>query len=409
MHQGPLTPYGGRVDALRHPMKFLRLNAVAADVLLAALLVGVAIAISATTETWPGERGMGALGWTLAISTNGLVAFRRIAPVPTAYAILATTLPYWVLDYSADDAIGPSLMIAAYSLGAHVDRPRSLHHGVTVIGAAVAVAIAGVISPEEDLPWFIVVSSAIVFATAWILGDNQRTRRAYLHELEEKAARLESQRESDSRRAVAEERSRIARELHDVVAHSMSVMVVQAGAARRVIDSEPQQAVEALGTIEETGRESLTEMRRILGVLRSDDDVAELVPAPSLHDFGRLLQHCEEAGLPVDLQIEGEARQLPASLELSAYRIVQESLTNSLKHAGPAEATVRLNYDPDALEVEVIDNGRGAAADTAPAGSGQGIVGMRERVEAFGGTLRIGPRLGGGYRVSARFPVGSDA
>ena len=409
MHRRAPTPYGGGVDALRHPVKFLRSNPIAADVALAALLVGAAIAIAATTKVWPGEREMGPLGWTLAISTNALVAFRRVAPVPTAYAILVTTLPYWVLDYSADDAIGPSLMVAAYSLGALVDRPKSLHHGVTVIGAAVAVAVAGVISPEEDLPWFIVVSSAIVFATAWILGDNVRTRRAYLQELEEKAARLESQRESDSRRAVAEERSRIARELHDVVAHSMSVMVVQAGAARRVMDNEREQAVEALGAIEETGRESLTEMRRILGVLRSDDDVAELVPAPTIHDFGRLLQQCEEAGLPVDLQIEGEARELPASLELSAYRIVQESLTNSLKHAGPAEATVRLSYDPDALEVEVVDNGRGAAADASPLGSGQGIVGMRERVEAFGGTLRTGPRLGGGYGVNARFPVGSDA
>ena len=181
----------------------------------------------------------------------------------------------------------------------------------------------------------------------------------------------------------------------------MSVIVVQAGAARRVLDRDPAQSAEALAAIEETGRESLTEMRRVLGVLRSDEDLAELVPAPGLDDFDRLLQHCDEAGLPVELVVTGEVRRLAPGLEMNAYRVVQESLTNSLKHAGSASAIVHLNYGTDALEVAITDDGRGAAA--AAGGSGQGLVGMRERVEAYGGNLTAGPRPGGGFAVSATF------
>jgi signal transduction histidine kinase len=186
----------------------------------------------------------------------------------------------------------------------------------------------------------------------------------------------------------------------------MSVIVVQATAARRVLARSPEDAATALEAIETVGRESLQEMRRVLGVLRNDQDQAALTPAPGLDDLDRLFRQCEEAGLPVALEVTGDPEHLAAGLELSVYRVVQESLTNSLKHAGPARAVVRLHYRPGMLELEVIDDGRGASAIRTE--GGQGVIGMRERVEAFGGTFVTGPRPGGGFRVTATFPVGAS-
>lgn len=393
------------MEVLRSPVHIVKQRPLVADALLAALFVGIAVGVGIVATPDPSERSMDLLGWGLLIAANAAIAWRRVRPVHVAWVVVGMTLPFWVLDYAADDALGMSLLVAIYSLAAHVRRPRSALHGGAIVGVALLVVVVGVIVPQENLPWYAIPTNGVLFATAWLLGDNLSTRRAYLRELEEKAANNQARQETEARRAVAEERGRIARELHDVVAHSMSVMVVQAGAARRMIDHDTAKASEALASIETTGRESLTEMRRILGVLRNDDDEADLAPAPSLEDFSRLMQQCDEAGLPVDLIVEGEVRKLPASLELSAYRIVQESLTNSLKHAGSAQATVRLHYHADALEVEVADNGRGAAADVVTDGLGQGLMGMRERVEAFGGTLRTGPRPGGGFAVLAYFPV----
>ena len=397
------------MDALRGPVRFVKQRPLVADALLAVLFVGIAICIGIVATPDPSRRSMDLLGWGLLIAANAAIAWRRVSPVHIAWFVTSMTLPFWVLDYAADDALGMSLLVAIYSLAAHVNRPRSAYHGGAIVGVALLVVVVGVLVPHESLPWYAIPANGVLFATAWILGDNLSTRRAYLRELEEKAAGNQARQELEARQAVADERSRIARELHDVVAHSMSVMVVQAGAARRMIDHDTAKASEALGSIESTGRESLTEMRRILGVLRSDDDNAELAPAPSLEDFSRLIQQCDEAGLPVDLIVNGDARKLPASLELSVYRIVQESLTNSLKHAGTAQATVRLHYHDDALEVEIADNGRGAAADLGADGAGQGLLGMRERVEAFGGTLRTGPRPGGGFTVLAHLPVGDHS
>jgi signal transduction histidine kinase len=206
---------------------------------------------------------------------------------------------------------------------------------------------------------------------------------------------------------VADERARIARELHDVVAHNVSVMVVQAGAARRTIERDPDRAREALTSVEATGRQALDEMRRLLGVLRTEDEATELrAPQPSVSHLDELVAHVREAGLPVDLVVEGEPRPLMSGVDMSAFRIVQEALTNSLKHAGPAHARVRLRYGEHDLCLEVVDDGRGLAAD-APAsnGGGHGLVGMRERVALFGGELQAGPRTGGGYVVSARIPL----
>ncbi len=291
-----------------------------------------------------------------------------------------------------------------YSVGAHVDRPRSLQHGFAASTIVVGVGIVGVLAPTEDLPWFAIPAFIVMYGTAWILGDNLRTRRAYLEELERAATHDAARRQSEAQRAVTEERTRIARELHDVVAHSMSVMVVQAGAARRVIDNNPGRAAEALAAIETTGRESLNEMRRLLGVLRNDADAVELTPAPTLANLDPLVQQCRQAGLDVQLITEGTTSPVPLSIDVNAYRVVQESLTNTLKHAGPANATVMLRYTPTILSISIVDDGRGSAADP-PAGSGQGIIGMRERIETFGGTITAGPKPGGGFAVHAALPL----
>ncbi len=394
------TPYGGDMSAVRHSMHWLREHPRVADGLFTALLLAIVIPFSASADFENGQREIGGLGWTLLVLMNLPVAWRRTAPIAAMWVGVPTTLLFWILDYP-DDPAGASLLILIYSLAAHAGRPRSIRHFWVAFALLTGVMVAGVVSNEDDLPWLAVPANVVVFGTAWILGDNLRTRRQYLAELEEKAARTEEQHQAEAARAVSEERTRIARELHDVVAHSMSVMVVQAGAARRMLDRDPAQASEALAAIEETGRESLTEMRRVLGVLRSDDDLAELAPAPGLDDFDRLLQHCDEAGLPVELVVTGEVRRLAPGLEMNAYRVVQESLTNSLKYAGSASAVVHLDYRPDALEVAVTDDGRGAAA--AAGGSGQGLVGMRERVEAYGGHLEAGPCPGGGFAVRATF------
>ncbi|TDC22618.1 sensor histidine kinase [Streptomyces sp. 8K308] len=257
----------------------------------------------------------------------------------------------------------------------------------------------------------------IAFLLAWVLGDSLRTRRAYYAELEERANRLEQERETQARMAVAAERARIARELHDVVAHNVSVMVVQADGAAYVLDTAPEQTRNALHTISGTGRQALTEMRRLLGVLRGEDGQVtgqDYVPQPGVEQLADLVDQVRGTGLPVDFRIEGTPRPLPSGVELTAYRIVQEALTNTRKHGGPhVGATVRLSYDPDALTVLAEDDGRGAQRELyeerGADGRGQGLIGMRERVGMVGGVLIAGPRPGGGFRISATLPLAGDA
>ncbi|QTZ93342.1 sensor histidine kinase [Streptomyces auratus] len=252
----------------------------------------------------------------------------------------------------------------------------------------------------------------VPFVLAWVLGDSMRTRRAYWAQLEERAARLEKEREAQSRIAVAAERARIARELHDVVAHNVSVMVVQADGAAYVLDAAPEQTRQALETISGTGRQALAEMRRLLGVLRTGEQAegGEYVPQPGVEQLEDLMDQVRGAGLPVDFTVEGEPRELPSSVALTAYRIVQEALTNTRKHGGPhVGATVRVSYRDEDLELLVEDDGRGAQQELYEEGGadglGHGLIGMRERVGMVGGSLTAGPRAGGGFRVSAVLPL----
>ncbi|MFD7917654.1 histidine kinase [Streptomyces sp. NPDC059740] len=289
---------------------------------------------------------------------------------------------------------------------------------------ALAVAVAGptlaLVRFRPDQPYLtsaqLVVNTVMVtlpFVLAWVLGDSVRTRRAYWAQLEERADRLERERETRARIAVTAERARIARELHDVVAHNVSVMVVQADGAAYVMDNSPDQARKALETISGTGRQALGEMRRLLGVLRDDDrpENGEYVPQPGMAQLTDLVEQVRATGLPVDFRVEGEPRPLPSGLELTAYRIVQEALTNTRKHGGPeAGATVRLTYDADDLSLLVEDDGRGTGREVCVGGGadglGQGLIGMRERVGMVGGSLETGPRPGGGFRIRVSLPLG---
>ncbi|WP_223244309.1 sensor histidine kinase [Streptomyces sp. CBMA156] len=249
------------------------------------------------------------------------------------------------------------------------------------------------------------------FILCWAWGRLTRVRRAYLTELEDRAARLERERDAQSKVAVAAERARIARELHDVVAHNVSVMIVQADGAAYVLDNSPQQAKEALGTIASTGRQALVEMRRLLGVLRTSDTKAEeYVPQPGVEELPELLEQVRTAGLDVDYATSGHPRELPRGVELTVYRIVQEALTNVRKHGGPdVHARVAVDFGERELAVLVEDDGRGSTDEQLATGGtdglGHGLIGMRERVGMVSGSLDVGPRPGGGFRIRAVLPL----
>lgn len=248
-------------------------------------------------------------------------------------------------------------------------------------------------------------ANAVAVTAIWWFSDAVRVRQKQEAQLAQTVVQLELDRQENARRAVFDERVRIARELHDVVAHHVSVMGVQAGAARRVLKKNPEQAEEALSNIEAASREAVQEMHRLLGFLRQEHDADQLAPQPGMSQLPSLVDQIRDAGLPVELQIEGEARSLPPSVDLSAYRIVQEALTNTLRHAGPARASVKLTYADRAVDIEVLDTGRGPVPDEQREPNGHGLIGMRERVTLLGGTFTAGHHPGVGYSVRAHLPL----
>jgi signal transduction histidine kinase len=286
-----------------------------------------------------------------------------------------------------------------------------------VVAAVVVVVVLTLPRADAD-----VVDAAFVslgLAGAWVLGDRARVQRALTAELQERALRLERERAEEARRAVATERARIARELHDVVAHHVSMMVVQAEAGPVVVERDPARAAGAFEAIAATGRQALVEMRRLLGVLRGDGDgdaAPSLAPQPGLAQVPSLVEQVGRTGLRVELVVEGPEAPLPAGVDLSAYRIVQEALTNAMRHGGPGRARVLVRYGQDDLELQ-IHNGVGSASGRQPGDSdrqdrrsgrsGQGLIGMRERVALFGGELRAGSGSNGGFTVEARLPIGN--
>ncbi len=345
-------------------------------------------------------------GWTVpfVVAATVPLAWRRRVPL-LVYAITTIAVVALPVAHFDSGATPLAVWIALFSLAAHRD-PRVSSIGAVSVPIVVAIVWA---TARTEFGWPEYLVNTVIFEAAWVTGNNLRTRRAYLRELEDRASRLEREREARAERAVNEERARIARELHDVVAHSMSVMTVQAGAARRIIEQDPARARDALGTIERTGRQALNEMRRVLEVLRDRASGSDRAPLPGLAGLRDLVDQLQLSGLPVEVAVEGAVRPLPQGVDLTAYRIIQEALTNTLKHAGPARAGVTVRYSSEAVDIEVRDDGRGIAAAAAAAngglGEGHGLVGIRERVAVFGGRLSAGPRPGGGYQIRAHLPL----
>ncbi|HLA16981.1 MAG TPA: histidine kinase [Candidatus Limnocylindrales bacterium] len=349
---------------------------------------------------------MSAVGLATALLFTGSLAWRRRLPlVPPALAVLATLTAVGG-PFDSSIAFVVALIVATYSVGASVGAgTRDPDALVGAVGVAVLAIVAVVSDPGSiDQPSDLALP-VLVVGGPWLAGVAIRTRRDREAVLVEEAAALARERDARARVAVAAERARIARELHDVVAHSISVIVLQARGARHALLADPAAAGDALDTIEATATGALGEMRRVVDVLRADDEAAPLAPQPSLRDLGALLDQVRQAGLAVTLDVVGTPIDLSAGVDLSAYRIVQEALTNILRHAGPATARVVVGYGPTELELEITDTGSdgGAAGGNVEVGSGH--LGMRERVALYGGTLDAAPRDGGGFSVRASLPI----
>ena len=376
------------------------------DGALALLAAAVPTALYVFEPPYPGlPRSRFVLGCALVLlHTLPLVARRRF-PGTVLVLVVASGLAFAVLDLPPD-RLGLAILVAVYSVAAYGSR------WVPLAGlAGVEVALVAVQLTPGRTEVGTLVNNLGVVAAAWLLGHFAHNYRAYAARLEERTAELERAREALARRAVVEERLRLARELHDVVAHAMSVIAVQSGVGAHVAQTQPKEARRSLAAIEATSRAALEELRRLLGVLRQEDEPpGDLAPVPGLADLDGLLAEVSKAGLAVKLQVNGTRPQLPAGVDLSAYRIVQEALTNVVKHAGPAQAQVVVGYGDQDVRVEVTDDGRGpgTAASDGRAGTGHGLIGMRERVQAFGGDLQTGPRPGGGFRVAARLPLAAE-
>ncbi|MDX6621856.1 MAG: hypothetical protein QOK36_4242 [Gaiellales bacterium] len=337
----------------------------------------------------------------IALLVLPILARRRLPFAPAAHWVLAVAISFvdWRLIPFAISIFVVGL-VAAFLLG---NLPDPLHAAVGlafVVSGAVAVVymIPGHSSAE-------IIFIPLEFAVSWVAGFALRERAEQAEAAEVRAAQAERERDAAARIAVAEERVRIARELHDIVAHAVSVMVLQVGAVRHKRPDAPAEDREALKSVEQIGRSALAEMRGLLAAMRRDGDEPEFSPQPGLERLATLLQEVERAGLPVQLHVDGEPVELPAGIDLSAYRIVQEGLTNALKHARASRAEVTVRYRPDELHIEIRDNGAGNSMSD---GLGHGLVGVRERVKIYGGEMSAGTANGSGFLLSTRLPLGSD-
>ena len=373
-----------------------------------AVVLFVLLALSFGASVRAGQRPVDAWAWVLGVLLTAPYAVHRRAPWVALGLTLAALVAFSLLHYAPYP--GLSVFVLIFGIALHGTRRDSLAALAAVVVAFVVALLAqpaGVVAVSD------VISTMLATAVAWLAGDNLRQRRLRWEALEERTRMLEREREDRDRAAVAAERLRIARELHDVVAHSMSVIAVQAGVGRHVIETDVTAARDALGVIESTSREALVEMRRLLGVLRQENEGAAMRPMPGLADIPTLVAETRRAGLGVTLDSTGAVREVPAGVDLAAYRVVQEALTNVLRHGGPV-AHVRVACSHDRVELEVTDEGRPRSTRIEPSrnaesGTGHGLLGMRERVALYGGSFEAAPRPGGGFRVHASLPyaVGS--
>ena len=338
----------------------------------------------------------GPLSIAFAVIGYSTLLWRRSRPVVAG----AVMFSMWIaFNLFGDDVKSLQLplmaaLFAGYAMGAYTDGREA-----RIAPLVILAGVTGVTATWEEQVFTDYIFPTAFVLIAWLAGRGVRTRTRLTEELHEAAVQAQEAHEEEVVRAAADERRRIAREMHDVVAHSVSVMVVQAGGARRILDRDPARAIDAATHIEEVGRAAMAEMRRLLGVLHHSDERA---PQPGMARLGALVERTRSAGLPVSLKVEGEPRSLPAGMDLAAYRVVQEALTNAIKHAGAAPTEVTVRWEPEHLELEIVDSGAPAANGKA---AGHGLVGMEERVRLYDGELRAGRREGGGFEVVARLPL----
>jgi len=382
-------------------------------------------------DGWTRVTESGVLDLAIAVGlTAGVFAFAGGGPNRQLVTALLVTLPVAVrhrvplvllavagagivVTSGAGGALAAAAFaIMAFSAGEARDRPSWSLPVAILITVPIAIALI-----DLDAEAWAVVTPTCLALSGWLAGDAVRGRAIATRLRTEAAIRREQEREAALRETVAEERRAMARELHDIVAHSVSVMVVQAGAARTVVASQPELAEASIGAIETTGREAMAELRRLLGVLADDGDTAGVNPATGLAQVPALVERVGQAGLPVEFRVAGTARALTPAVDVAAYRIVQEGLTNALRYAGRARTVVQLDFRPDELKVEVLDEGPGVAEsgpgqgspNAMAVGSGRGLAGLRARAEELGGRLEAGPRLGGGFAVRAWLPLAGPA
>jgi signal transduction histidine kinase len=403
----PMAPAGAeryglrmlpRIWALLAERRFRR----AADIAVAGLVLGASLAeIAAGREEWSGPR---AAEIAIALLAALPLVERRRRPLAAAACVVVAALASALIVAPVQ---GPfetfaAYEIAFYSVGVYAGTRRGLVAVAisTVLLGVATIVVVGTVDGVNVGDWLPMVAWAwAAYGVGRVIGNHSR-RTAQLERL---TAALAAERDARAAEAVSVERARIARELHDVVAHNVSVMSVQAMAAGRILAPGHPEVQAALQTIERTGRATIDEMRRMLGALRDDEQAPLRLPQPSLDGLEGLAAQVREAGLAVEVHVEGDPVPLPAGLALSAYRIAQEGLTNALKHAGASHATVTIRYDPAGIEVEVVDDGIGTTGDGSA--GGHGLVGMRERAALFGGRLEAGPRPSGGWSVRVRMPV----
>jgi signal transduction histidine kinase len=387
-----------------------RLDPLVTDGLLALVAAGLSLA---QLQSFPIPRDRSPLNVALVLLQTLPLVFRRRAPFTVFAVVAASAGVQGILGLRGPLFAFLALNFALYSLAAYGDR-RLAMGGAAVWASLLTVRLGYVIVtrwPQVTISrLYDVVDDYVLLAAAWTLGEGVRQRRMHAAELEDRAARLERERDQKAKQAAIQERLRIARELHDVVAHSLSVIGVQAGAARLVLDADPHptRVREAVAAIEATANHAMAEMRRALGILRATDGSgAALAPLPGLGQLPALLDQLRSAGLPVGLTVTGERRPVATSIDLSLYRIVQEALTNALKHARATRAEVVVGYGAHDITVEVTDDGRGPSP-SAEHSDGAGTIGMRERVALFGGELQVGPRPRGGYAVRVCLPIPAE-
>ena len=341
----------------------------------------------------------------LTVASGLSLAILWWSPLASLGVSVALVCAQAVAGYEYTMAAIGAVVVASFATVAFDEWKRSV--------AASIIVVAGFVLTILVLPsatWQEIVTTWVSFSIIWVVAIVIRIYRGSIERAERRAALFAADREARAREAVTEERARMARELHDSVGHALNVVVLHAGAAQRVIEKKPALAREALESIETAGRQALGDIERMLGILRAPEEEACCDVTPGMSQLETLCEQVREAGLPVELTVEGEVRPLPASLDLTAYRIVQESLTNTLKHAGKTRAAVRVTYEDAALAIEVFDEGKGMtpAAAAAAKGGGRGLLGMRERVATFRGELEAGPRAEGGFGVRARLPYSGD-